>query len=409
MVLLLLRSAGFAGAPSLPLPPVSGELSGELTALKLSGAPPLKWKLSLAPADAPDRRRADFEIDAIGTSLRGQAILDTWDRGTWRITESRVEIGRWFASLAPFLGAAVSGLTAEGLAVFSGDGTVHGSQLQGRLQLELRDGVLRHATQGWSVEGLALSGRLAELPEVASDGLITLTFRDASGGGLAAQAGRIEFSVDRERRIHVQAAAMNLMGGRVELTPFVFDPAKPEVRTHAQFEHVELGRFAKFLPAVLAEAEGPVSGRVQLSWSVKDGLRSASGTLEPRQDAAATIRLAPSPGFLTSRLPENVRERIDLLPKWFGPVRKLFQPANPAYSTLRAIEMGEARLELNTLEIILNPSGDPAGRTARVVVMATPVGRESVVESVRFEINVSGPLADLLKLGLEGRFKVHGR
>lgn len=405
----LLLVTGMTAAEPMPLPPISGEITGKFTPLKLAGAPTLDWRLVLAPGGDAGQRRAQFEITVAGSSLRGEAVLDTFESATWRIAEGRVELGPWFSALAPLFGAGVKGISAEGLMLFSGEGVLRGTDVRGGLKLQVRDGVLRDAKAGWAVEGVGLHGRLAELPQLATDGPVTLTFRDASGAGMAARDGRIEFSVDRERRIHVHQAAMNLMGGSVELTPFLFDPTKPEVRTHAQFKRVELGRFAKFLPAVLADAKGPVSGRVELSWSAQDGLRSASGTLEPQDDVPATIRLAPSPGFLTSRLPENVREKIDLLPKWFGPIRKLFQPVNPAYSTLRAIEMGEAALEVNTLEMTVNPSGDPSGRSARVVVMATPAASESVVESVRFEINVTGPLADVLKLGLEGRFKVHTR
>ena len=47
-------------------------------------------------------------------------------------------------------------------------------------------------------------------------------------------------------------------------------------------------------------------------------LTSAIGTLQSDTAASASIKLTPSPGLLTSRLPARMRERIDLLPAWFG-------------------------------------------------------------------------------------------
>jgi hypothetical protein len=406
---LLLASGSAGAAAPATLPPVSGELSGQFTVPKFPGAPPLQWKLSLGEGDAAGVRRAGLQVEGAGTFLRGEVLLEEWDSARWRIAEGRVDIASWFSTLATFVGEPLSGVTAEGLALLNGSGTWQDAAVRGRVEFELRDAIVRDPDADWVVEGLSLHGRFADIPEPASDGEVTLTFREASGAGIIARDGRIEFSVDGQRRIHVQAASMNLMDGRVNFSPFVFDPANPEVRTHAMFDRVELARFARFLPDVLAEANGPVSGGMLISWSVKDGLRSASGTLHAHHETAAAIRLAASPGFLTSRLPAGVRERIDLLPKWLGPIRKLFQPANPAYSTLRDIEMGDASLELTTLEISVNTSGDAAGRTARIVAMAKPAASDTVVESVRLEVNVVGPLADLLKLGLEGRIKVHTR
>ncbi|MDO8539441.1 MAG: hypothetical protein Q7S40_03305 [Opitutaceae bacterium] len=403
------NAAGRAASVPSSLPPVSGELSGEFTPLKISGVPALKWKVSLRAGPAAAPRHADLEINGPGTAVRGEAIVDTWDAASWRVSDARIEVAPWFAALAPMLGTALTGMTAEGTATIGGSGTLNAGKFGGQIEMNWRDGALRNSTAGWAITGVTVHGKLAQLPALASDGPVTLTFREANGAGIVARDGRIEFSVDFHRRVHVLRATMGLMEGRVAFTPFVFDPDKPEVQTDAEFEHVELSRFAAYLPAVLAEARGPVSGRMQVNWSVKDGLRSASGTLRPETAVAASIRLAPSPGFLTSRLPENVRERIDLLPSWFGPIRKLFRPVNPAYETLRAIEMGESRLELKTLELSVSPGGDINGRTARIVLMAKPSANESVVDSVRFEINVNGPLADLVKLGLEGRVKMHAR
>ena len=90
-------------------------------------------------------------------------------------------------------------------------------------------------------------------------------------------------------------------------------------------------------------------------------------------------------------------------------MRLWFAPVNPAYAILRSIEMGERALDLTTLDLDLHPDGDPSGRTARVVVMTRPAGKPSEVGSVRFELNVSGPLADFVRLLAERRVNIRLR
>jgi hypothetical protein len=141
-----------------------------------------------------------------------------------------------------------------------------------------------------------------------------------------------------------------------------------------------------------------------VSWSAAAGVTAGDGRLQIAPGEVASLRLSVAPGFLTSKVPR----RLALLPAWLGPIARAFSPENPAYETLRAIETGEMRLELNSLDVGLQPEGDPAGRTARVILTARPA-KTDVVESVRFEINVAGPLADVVRMGLEGRVNIHSR
>ncbi len=382
------------------LPPLTGELSGGIALLKLPGAPTLDWKLVLREGGESVERIADLVLSAPGVSLQGEARLQALDRGTWRLAESRVDVGPWFAIITRSLDLDAADWSAEGALRVTGAGEIRPDAIAGRLQFELHDGTLRNSTHGWSVEGIAMRGALGLPPGIASDGPMLVRFREAAGFGLTARDGEIEFSLDRDGRVHVARAASQLMEGRVALAPFEFRLGQP-ASTEVRFDGVQLGQLAGVLPPVLASAEGRVTGAMTLSWSAADGVRPGAGRLQIDPGQSASLRLAPAPGFLTSRVPR----KLTLLPAWLGPLARAFSPENPAYETLRAIEMGKMRLEVQSLEIGLRPEGDAAGRTARVVVQARPA-RGDVVDSVRFEVNVSGPLVDVLRLGLEGKVNV---
>ncbi len=68
---------------------------------------------------------------------------------------------------------------------------------------------------------------------------------------------------------------------------------------------------------------------------------------------------------------------------------------------------GDLRLTWNKIEgIQLSPDGDARHRTAHVEVDARPLQPGSVIKRVTFDINVSGPLASLFRLGFNHPFSL---
>jgi hypothetical protein len=391
-------------AADLRLPAVDGQITGDISPLKIPGAPKLHWMVTLRTDAATGNRTADLDLSGPGTRVMGSGRVTPASDIDWRIVRAQLELATWNAALTTTV---PKNLAARGQLNLAGTGTWRDGHLTGTAALDLRDAALHAADDSWSVDGISATGRLADLVSFASDGPIRIAFHEAAMTGIAIGEGAIDLTMDPQRVVHVTQANVALMNGHVALAPFSFPLAKPEVKTTLEFAGVELGGLARFLPSILASAQGPVSGRVDMSWSAGQGLQFANGLLQPRPNETASIRLAPSPGFLTKALPARLREKIDLLPAWLGPVRRWFIADNPAYDTLHAIEMGTLPLEVKTLEVHLQPAGDANGRTAEIVVMARPAAQTSAVESVRFEIHVTGPLADLVRLGLEGKVAVH--
>ena len=385
------------GVPALsaaerPLPPITGELSGDFTSSLLPGAPAVHWQLELRGAEAGAGRAAKLQGNAEGLVLHAETTLTSLDAGSWRLTEAKIDLARWWPVLAAKFLPSADAASAEGALTLAGEGAFAGSRVGGRAQLALRDGQWRWPAKDLTFSGVALSGSLAALPALTSAEPFAVTIREASVAGVAAREVAIEFSVDAAERVQVRRATAQVFGGGVEVTPFEFPLARPAVKTDLHFTAIEIGQLARFLPPVLAAASGKVSGRMSLAWTQAEGFVPGSGRLQIDPGGAASIRLAPQPGFFT----RSVSRRLPAgWPRWFS-------IENPAYAPLRALEMGETPLHIESLDVGLRPEGDAEGRTARVVLTARPEA-DKVIKSVRFEVNVAGPLADVLKLGV-----VHG-
>lgn len=397
--------AGFvtvAGAAA-GLPPVSGELSGNATTAWLPGAPPVQWKLTLDRGARAGERLGYLDVAADGLRARIEVRAATAAELHWRVSEAELDVGRWLPLVAAKYVPQLSGVVVRGRVALSGEGMLRGEVLSGRARFELRDATLGDPAGAWEVSGVWLRGSFRALPTLETEGALTLTFAEATAPGVVARQGDIEFSIDAEQRVRVSRAKAAFMDGRIEIVPFEFDLRTPEILTDVLFERIELSRFASSLPALLSDARGPVSGKVAVSWSPAAGLKSATGSLRPDAPAPVLIALTPSPGLLTAKIPPRVG---GFMPSWLG---WLFPAKTPAYETLREIENGETRLEVTTIEIAVQPEGGPNGRSAQIVVNAGPAKHSTAVKSVRFEINVTGPLADFVKLLLEGNVKLHLR
>ena len=134
MSLRLLRSAtrlagAFAAfamsAGELRLPPVTGELAGDFTPLKIAGAPTLHWTLALE-SPAPSERIARLVADGPETHARVEFHLNAAGDGTWRLTEGRVGVKPWLA-----------GLLTVGEIAPTGEGTVQAGVLAGGFLLQV--------------------------------------------------------------------------------------------------------------------------------------------------------------------------------------------------------------------------------------------------------------------------------
>ncbi len=379
------------------LPRLGGEVSGEAFLLGETG-PGLHWKFSPTSADGGVREIV-FQADNAFTRLRVLARINaaTGD-GTWRVEEGRIEAGPWFSAFAPRLGPEMAGAVAEGSVLITGSGEIHQGKPAGRIRVEWRDGAVRHAGQKWALEGIMVRAEadVATLPQGPVP--IEITVRTVTNARLGARNVAISATLAGSGNVSVTSARVEIAGGEITAEPFVASLSPLSLQNvKVRMTRIGLQDIVALVPAALAAARGRIDGEVRLGWNKADGLQIGEGRLSLRDDEPTVIRLTPQPGFLTSHVPARF-VFAPRLPPW---LRRWFSPLNPAYESMQVIELGQTDLHVRSLEVKMTPEGDGGGRSAKVVVVAQPEQAGNVVGQVTFEINVFGPLANVLVLGMK--------
>ena len=386
------------------LPSVEGSITGELKLLPQIPDFTLPWKLTLN-APASGGQAFVFSIDGVSAQLRaaGQVNLATGD-GSWKIEETQIDAAAWFAAFAPKYVPALSGVVVEGKVTFAGAGTLRQGQVIGQVKVVWQGGALRHAEQGWSLEGVAFQGEFAI--DVAGARLESVNPFELTVGTVSTKRfGARNFSMsallNERRALSVTAARVEVAGGEVTVDPCEIPLSPPTVNALLRISRVGLQDIVLLVPtAGLADARGRIDGEVRIKWNAALGVQLGVGRLAISDDEPAIVRMTPSPGLLTARVPQY----FDLLPAWLGPVARWARPVNPAYGNMQNIELGQSDLKVKTLDILLTPDGDEQGRSATVRLVAQPSQPGSAVKEVAFDVNVSGPLNAVLKLGIDRGF-----
>ena len=383
LVLALIATA--AAEPAWP--PLSGEVSGSVTLQLLEGAPPLAWQVKVRP-DTGAGVALELTTTAPGLAVKLEAMPPAGEAmGTWRVVSGTVEVASWWRVAAAQVKAAAvpPDLELGGALEVTGEGTWRGSEFAGTIHAKLTAGTARSAAQKWETGGVTLT-IIAEL----KSGSVTLRSVElraetAQVAGIMARNLRLEADPADGGRLAVRGAQLEALDGRVAITPFTLDPAAPAVQTTAEVSGVALEQLALLLPQALSEARGRAEGQIAFGWDATHGLSFGDGWLKLVDGTPASVKLAPMPGLITGQLPAS----------------------NPARAALSRVELGQTAINLRLLHAEFHPAGDGAGRTATLKLEGEPVDPQLIAPLV-IDVNVAGPLDQLVRLGFDDRMKVKG-
>jgi hypothetical protein len=253
----------------------------------------------------------------------------------------------------------------------------------GAAVLALVDGRMTLDKPKLELTGLTARIELPALPSLAAQGVMQLA--EVRVAGLTLRDGKVAFAFEEPGTLRVGEVGLRGLGGSLALSPFAVELAKPVAAVTLKLDGVLLEELAALLPQVLSEARGRAEGQMAFGWSAAGGVSFGEGRLGLVAGAPASIRLAPTPGLITGQLPAN----------------------NPARASLSRVELGETPLNVHLLNAEFHPAGDTSGRTATLRLEAEPVDRQLIAPMI-IDVNVAGPLDQLVKLGLNDRVKIGG-
>jgi hypothetical protein len=255
--------------------------------------------------------------------------------------------------------------------------TLRGGQLGGKFQLTLRDARLDDPTLKLLLEGVSLDLAIDDLATWRTPTGQKLSWRAGRYEPFALGDGEVEFSLGHGQ-VQVASGRVAVFGGEMTVGPFAYAFAKPVFAITANLKRVELATLVPFFPAAVAEAHGKLDGTIALARD-STGLHLGTGGLKLSSGESANLKFTPSPGMISANLPSAVQK---------------------FYPGIKGVEEGKIAFDASELEVTFTPSGDDAGRTARVHLAG---GREAHAP-LDVIVNVRGPLEWLVDMGTDSRF-----
>jgi hypothetical protein len=211
-----------------------------------------------------------------------------------------------------------------------------------------------------------------------------MTWRGGRFDTIPLGGGQMAFAIEGTE-LRVEQGTCALLGGELSVGAFVVSMAKPYFSATARLVGLDIVALKDFFPPVLIAARGRLDGSMIL-FRTAAGIEIGAGRLVLPEGETAELRLAPTPGLLSSSLPASVLKY---------------------YPGLRKIEMGEVPLRADHLEVAFDPRGDEMGRTASVHLIGGPVD-PSLRSPIDLTINVRGALDALMKFSTDSRLRIGG-
>ncbi len=301
------------------------------------------------------------------------------DVAQFEVTRLQLDLARWQTvaqKLAPLPGGVWQ---MAGTVTATATCTYATEQVSARAQVQLREGRFVHP------EGMPVaSGVTADfiftdaLALISEPGVVRV--REIDAGDIKATNFEAEIALAGADELRVSRVTMEAMGGRVAVEPFVLFPQRDAIEATLLVEGLVVEQLLALTKDLPAKATGRVDGRLPVHYS-SSGVRLGTGWLELKRGAPAELQFN-SHGLLTAGV----------------------APKHPSYATLKKIETGLLRLNLTELRLDIRPPHSPAGRSATLRVAGVPVDPE-LKAPVNLDLNVNGPIEQLLNLGMDGRIK----
>ena len=338
-----------------------------------------------------------------GRGVKATLELDANGEGKWALEPAGWSAEELWQQVIQSIRPEWITLQPAGTIALSGGGAWTNESPQGPLQLVWSEGRLKGAEPEIEVTGINGSFELRGWLGEERSGQGKLAFGRAIVAGVELEEGSVALRWRKDGVMVLGPGRVNALDGVLAIAPVQWPAGEGGLTVIVQAESVSLARLAALAPQAVRAATGTVSGQVVLRWG-PNGVEPIDGHLVIDAKQPVDLTLAPQPGFLTRQVPRH----YEFLPSWMGPVARRLSPVNPAYEMLEGVELGRVPLRVQRLEVDFYPPNDEMDRTVRILVEGRPSDGK-VVDQVVIQLNLAGPLADIIRLGLDQRSQISGR
>ena len=242
-------------------------------------------------------------------------------------------------------------------------------------QISLQQGLLKNSDGSLSAGGIETEFEFTDLLHVQSNPG-TLRVHELRAGNLVANDLETELAFLDKDHLAVNRATVRIFGGSMAAEPFKLALDQRELEAVVLADGLDVEKILALSKDVPAKGSGRVDGRLPIR--IDDhGLRLGTGWLQLKKGVYAEMQLNAA-GLLTSGM----------------------SPNSSGYVVMKRVESGLLRLKLGALRLDVRPADAQRGQSARLHLEGEPVD-PSVKAPVILDVNVNGPLEQLLNFGLK--------
>ena len=268
--------------------------------------------------------------------------------------------------------------------------------LDGRMQVNLRNGFFDFPEKEYSIKNIDVSMNLPALPDLRTAPAQTLHFAEASIGNLAFNNGKLVWQLESSDSVFLEEGVVEWAGGRVFTNAVRISPETKEFIVPIFCDRLKLAELLRQFGVSNAEGEGTVNGRIPIRIGKKT-IRFEDGFLYSSPGQGGSVKVAAF-DILASGIPKNTPQ---------------FAQIDFAAEALKNFQYNWVRLQLNSegedLLMQMQIDGKPFQSlpftydSQTGLLQRTEGAKQGINQPIRLDVNFRLPLDRFL--GYSGKIQ----
>ena len=361
------------GSMKVPIEKIS--IDGQLIVRTSGHEQPLELKFAAEPGEN-NVWSGTLQATGPGLLLKVEASYGLNDqRLSFHSTAFSAELKPWQDIVQQLVVLPMGPWTMEGKLTGSFSGMYAGQKLATNGRLTLQQGMVKNADGSLMAGGIESNFEFTDLAQFQSNPG-TLRIQELKAGNIVANDLEADLAFLSADRLAVNRLTLKIMGGSMSAESFKLALDQRELEAVVLADNLDVEQILALSKDVPAKGSGRVDGRLPIRID-EHGLRLGTGWLQLKKGVYAEMQLNAA-GLMTSGM----------------------SPKSSGYVVMKRIEDGLLRLKLGALRLDVRPPDAQRGQSARLHLEGEPVD-PSVKAPVILDVNVNGPLEQLLNFGLK--------